>query len=385
MLRFVSIYLFFIPILFIFFISCTQKSEKNSSDKTSIISATDSVLKKNNDSLSEEPALNPTIIRTKVPKGFYGYQPDTAQVSQYIRRIFQDSKGNIWFGTVGDGVCRYDGQTLTYFTTLDDFSGNSVQDIAEDKNGNIWFATSGGVTKFNGKEFIHFTKKNGAPFNQASSLFIDKNETIWVGTTEGVYRYDGMKFTAFESHQFAGKEVRNITEDKNGNILFATVNDGMFYYTGKNLVNISEKDGLGKNNVRCILQHTNGKLYFATRGGGLSFYDPLEEIRTGKRKMVTYADEKGSNEVERLFEDKNGNLWVAVRGGVRCYTKSTIASGGRSFTAFSTTEGLTDCCIQSIYQDKAGNIWFGGGSGLFRLTGTKILNVTKNGLWPKEF
>ncbi len=368
------------------FVSCDHKSETGFLDnKVNTISTMVDTTSKSTFDLENEITSSPNIIRTKVPKDFYGYQPDTLQVSQYIRRIFQDSKGNMWLGTVGDGVCRYDGQTLTYYSTLDGFSGNSVQDIAEDKNGNIWFATSGGVSKFNGKEFIHFTKKNGASFNQASSLFIDKNETIWVGTTEGVYRYDGIKFTAFESHQFAGKEVRNITEDNNGNIWFATINDGVFYYTGKNLINISEKDGLGKNNVRCILQYTNGKLYFATRGGGLSFYDPLEEIRKGKRQMFTYADEKGSNEVERLFEDKNANLWVAVRGGVRCYTRSTLASGGRSFTIFSTAEGLTDCCIQSIYQDKAGNIWFGGSSGLFRLTGSKILNVTKKGPWPKEF
>ncbi len=46
---------------------------------------------------------------------------DTTLVSQYIRSIFQDSKGNLWFGTLGEGVVRYDVKTLTYFSNPDGF------------------------------------------------------------------------------------------------------------------------------------------------------------------------------------------------------------------------------------------------------------------------
>ncbi|MFM9950048.1 MAG: two-component regulator propeller domain-containing protein [Saprospiraceae bacterium] len=66
---------------------------------------------------------------------------DTTLVSQYIRSIFQDSKGNLWFGTIGEGVVRYDGKTLTYFSNPDGFISNSVYAINEDKNGNLWFGT----------------------------------------------------------------------------------------------------------------------------------------------------------------------------------------------------------------------------------------------------
>jgi ligand-binding sensor domain-containing protein len=40
---------------------------------------------------------------------------DTTLVSQYIRSIFQDSKGNLWFGTIGDGVVRYDKKLAILF------------------------------------------------------------------------------------------------------------------------------------------------------------------------------------------------------------------------------------------------------------------------------
>jgi len=54
---------------------------------------------------------------------------DTTLVSQYIRSIFQDSKGNLWFGTLGEGVVRYDVKTLTYFSNPDGFVNNTVYAI----------------------------------------------------------------------------------------------------------------------------------------------------------------------------------------------------------------------------------------------------------------
>ena len=73
---------------------------------------------------------------------------DTTLVSQYIRSIFQDSKGNLWFGTIGEGVVRYDVKTLTYFSNPDGFYSNSVFSINEDKNGNMWFGTDQGLYKY---------------------------------------------------------------------------------------------------------------------------------------------------------------------------------------------------------------------------------------------
>lgn len=86
---------------------------------------------------------------------------DTTLVSQYIRSIFQDSKGNLWFGTIGEGVVRYDIKTLTYFSNADGFNNNTVYAINEDKNGNLWFGTDRGVYKYDGKVFRNYNQKDG--------------------------------------------------------------------------------------------------------------------------------------------------------------------------------------------------------------------------------
>src|ERR1044071_8627262 len=57
-----------------------------------------------------------------------------------------------------------------------------------------------------------------------------------------------------------------------------------------------------------------------------------------------------SGEVYDLLQDKSGYLWLATDRGVFRYD-------GYTFQSFSTTQGLTDNTIFSLYQDYAGRIW----------------------------
>ena len=52
----------------------------------------------------------------------------TTSLDKNIRSIFQDSKGNYWFGTNGAGVYRYDTKTLTQFTIKAGLADNQVME-----------------------------------------------------------------------------------------------------------------------------------------------------------------------------------------------------------------------------------------------------------------
>ncbi len=55
-------------------------------------------------------ACFPVVSSAQSPTG--GQEPATRdkgeQISEYVREVFQDRDGVYWFGTNGDGVCRYD-------------------------------------------------------------------------------------------------------------------------------------------------------------------------------------------------------------------------------------------------------------------------------------
>jgi ligand-binding sensor domain-containing protein len=63
-------------------------------------------------------------------------------LSNSINCITQDKSGSLWFGTFGGGACRYDGKSITNFTTKEWISSLDVNSIMEDKAGHIWFGTN---------------------------------------------------------------------------------------------------------------------------------------------------------------------------------------------------------------------------------------------------
>jgi len=64
--------------------------------------------------------------------------------------------------------------------------------MAEDKNGNIWFGTEGGgVSKFDGRSFVNYTKIGLPVILSEASLAIGWGY-VWFGTDDnGVSCYDG--------------------------------------------------------------------------------------------------------------------------------------------------------------------------------------------------
>ena len=120
---------------------------------------------------------------------------ETKQVSQYIRRIFQDEAGNIWFGTNDDGVARYDGHSLHYFSVEQGLAGRTVRGIAQDRQGYLWIATSGGLSRYDGKSFRNFTAHDGLPDDEVWSLLLDRSGVLWIGTAGGVITSYSIHYT----------------------------------------------------------------------------------------------------------------------------------------------------------------------------------------------
>ena len=305
---------------------------------------------------------------------------DTTLISQYIRSIFQDSKGNLWFCTLGEGVVRYDTTTLTYFSNPDGFINNTVYAINEDKKGNMWFGTDEGVYKYDGKTFKNYKEKEGLLHIDISrkSILVDKSENIWVGTHGGIYMYDpnadmmgAQSFSLFA--QLGAVNIAGIFEDNSGNIWFATTENGVFRYDGKTMTNFTEKEGLGDNYAGGLAQDKDGNMWF-TMHGGICKYD-------GKSfTEYTTKDGLGGTEIWGIIVEEPGIIWITARGSTTRFDPSIPLTDPKAFTVFTPADGL-NCCVQSMFQDKAGNMWWGAGSGLFRFDGKKFYQVKQNGPW----
>lgn len=337
---------------------------------------------------------NPNVLENNQPELKIPLRNDTP-IADFIVEIFEDSKGNLWFGTMAKGAARYDGKTLTYFTQNEGLAGNAVASITEDQQGNIWFGTQSGLSKYDGVMFTNFTKKEGLCHEQVSKLFFDKKGKLWIGTWGGICHYNGLAFSDFPlpapdievpSYQATTEWVTQIMEGKDGNIWIGRSGYGACKYDGKTFTHFTKKDGLPSNCVQAIQEDKQGNLWFGTRvaekdhpdedkrtgPGGLCFYDG--------QNFVSFSEPEGlsENDIYTISVDKSGAVWIGATGvGVYKYD-------GKDFTIYQETNRMdltTGLGLQGVLEDRNGGIWLGFSGGLFRLEEASIIHVGQEGPW----
>jgi ligand-binding sensor domain-containing protein len=91
-----------------------------------------------------------------------GSENDRLRFTVGVRTIFQDSRGDFWFGSHGEGLCRYDGKVFEYYTTKDGLADDHILSIQEDSKGAIWVNTQHGVSRYAGEAFVSFPETQHA-------------------------------------------------------------------------------------------------------------------------------------------------------------------------------------------------------------------------------
>lgn len=309
---------------------------------------------------------------------------DTLKFTSGIRSVFQDSKGNYWFGSIREGVAVYNGFSFTYFTNNDGLSDNQVISIQEDKDGNIWFNTQNGVSSYDGTRIKNHTKpsietsQNILPMQSNEPLqgeWMKSDKDLWfgAGVKEGVYRFDGqkLKYLAFPPHKVLNLydnlfAVTSISEGKNNMIWFGTY-AGVFGYNGSDFTIINDETlGFDRNiaslHIRSILEDSKGRLWIGNNGIGVLLKEGDSTINfSDKNKLIhptsgRKGDQSMPGTLEHVFtiaEDSKGNIWFGDRdAGIWKYD-------GVKMTNYTKKDGLTNDNTLSIFEDDKGELWFG--------------------------
>ncbi len=299
------------------------------------------------------------------------------QLCQHLRKIFQDSKGNLWFGTNVYDLMVYNGTTLQYITEKEGFSGGRVTGILEDKQGTIWFATANGLSKYNGKSFTNYGEENGLASHELWCLILDSKGMLWMGHNEGISSFDGTNFKNIHIPKpkvktldpiYYENRITSIVEDKQGNFWLGTDGYGICKYDGESFTSYTKANGLPDNTISELMIDANQNLWIGSYWGGLSMFNGE------KLTHFTKEGEIKGVEISALYEDPNDAIWIGVENnGVYKYN-------GKTFTHFN-HESFLGGSVLSIYKDRENRFWFGGWGGLFRYDKGTFLAITKNGPW----
>ncbi|MFT4928443.1 MAG: signal transduction histidine kinase/ligand-binding sensor domain-containing protein [Phenylobacterium sp.] len=253
-----------------------------------------------------------------------------------VQAIKHDSHGNLWVGTFGGGLNRYEPnsakQSFTHFkyqpSDPNSLRYNHVTTLFEDSKKNLWVGTSGGgLNRYNPQtqNFLRFDLNHG----YVICLIEDDNGTLWVGTNGGLYRFD--------------------SDDLNDN-----TNKHFPAYQHQP----SQPNSLSHNNVQSLYQDSQGSLWIGTSGG-------LNKFDIQSQTFTHYKEENGlaNDSIYGILADDQGLLWLSTNKGIARFNPLT-----EQFKHYDVNDGLqSDEFNQGAhFKSGDGELFFGGINGLNR-------------------
>ena len=316
------------------------------------------------------------------------------QLADYPLGPVEDVEGRLWFGSVGSGAFMWDGQTLREFHDEDGLVGDRVTGLTLDSDGTLWFVSAhehmGGASAlmtWDGLNLERATHAFGFPENPVRPFF-DRDGALWVQSKGSFYREDMGFFLEFALPEptlprtnTTGYEPMNMLQKRNGDLWFATSDQGAYRWDGRNFHQLSTKDGLPTNNVSLHLEDRQGRLWLSCFHWHLAPDDKRGALCVWDGKtVITFPDKPGltGNEIYSVFEDRDGDVWICATGrGVYRYNGETF----ELFTKLQPADPDFRFGCNTITQDRRGRMWFGFAGGMYRLDGETLVNITCEGPW----
>lgn len=226
----------------------------------------------------------------------------------------EDSKGNIWIGTNGNGVNVYNPVTGKFkkWSQADVklaphslFYDGFIRCIEEDVNGQIWIGTiGGGIAKYDpstGDYKILNRANSNLPVDKVQTIYQDASHRLWVGTHGGGLSYYNASKNTFESYSendgLANSVVYKITGNGTAKLWLST-NKGIssFDAATKKFENYTAHNGLQKSSFApgAGLMSSRGELYFGGNEGFNHFRPEELKVNLNTPELV-FTDLKVSN------------------------------------------------------------------------------------------
>lgn len=195
-----------------------------------------------------------------------------------VSAIIKDFNDDIWIATYGGGINRYNYQNNSFsryncLNATQTYSNRNIWSLFEDSKRNLWAGSlsNGPLYLFNrtSDRFEIFDEK----LIDIITIAEDRNKQLWVGNFHSLIKVDskGKQHQVYE----IGFAVRGITDDEKGNLWIATEGGGLLLFdvkTGRYTA-FSEKDGLPSNTILNILEDKSGDFWLSTFNG-LSLFNP---------------------------------------------------------------------------------------------------------------
>ena len=345
-----------------------------------------------------------------------------------IKQMFEDRENSLWFCTDNGLYIIGRGQENAYNYVFENNTGDEIliNSILQTENKENWIGTWGkGILIFDSlfiqKDVNLYKGINVKELKMTWDLYQQKsNGLIWCGCQNGIIvvfdPYTKKAVHILRPPAMNGASVRQIAEDKSGNLWFGTQNGKLFkwnknenisdqnfeevndfhtavfclnidsagrIWVGTNKMGLFTMDSTGRNELFHFSdEHQNAPALFGKNVYDIEQYNDsiffistgllnILNINSGKIKQLSQYDGLPGNNVFKLAKDSEGILWFSSNNGLGSYNYSK-----NMFASYTERNGFVYAGKPAYakFQMRNGEIWFGGENSLYGFIPEKISN-----------
>lgn len=296
----------------------------------------------------------------KFARGLFIYQDGQVRLIEtgseidrsYVWSMDFDRKGDLWIGTLGSGVFRYDTKnriTEHYNTENSGLKSNYVISLQPTKDGNVYVGTSGGVCRYNPAErTLTPVSINADPTlsdSKVMEIMEDSRGLLWIATTSGLKVLD-LKNGKVRDIQADGSAVVGIIEDNSGGIWISNssrlTNLKVTYDNASGDINVTRREydrlsGLPECdfNQRSFVKLNDGSLAVGNSFGIIHF-NPVGIRMNVSNPRVIFTDLYMDNKPVNPGEEVNGR--VALKKAIFSGERIELNHNPKEFTIYFTSD-----------------------------------------------
>jgi ligand-binding sensor domain-containing protein/signal transduction histidine kinase len=238
------------------------------------------------------------------------YYDDKFSYRNSIGAIKESPTGDVWIGS-HDGLGRYnaDFDKITWYSRKDGLSNAAISSMQFDEKQNLWIGTyGGGVNRFDGKNFRAFTTRKGLSSNVVNSIHYSLyHKKLFIGTEFGLSSLANERAEHLSIGGIENTGILSINSFRDSLLLIGTGGAGVAIYNPKTRVKklLTTHHGLASDFI-----------YFVVA-------DEIDYVWIGTEKGITKVKLNQNLEiVENLHYDyDNGLTGVETNHNAFCFTK----------------------------------------------------------------
>ena len=310
------------------------------------------------------------------------YSADDGLLSNFIYSMYEDHDRKLWLGMVGGlSIVEFTDDSSQKIKKVErSYTGSaSVLSIEPDNNGTVWIGTDGHglftakLSPENKSCFLEPCLVNSIiPNLQIWDIFSKNKDELWFATDKnGIIKLRDGKITGIlnKDNGLLTNQILKIIEDREGNMWFASFDEGALMFKDEKFISYSENNGIMGSQVQGVLFDDNNIFYVATEEGLSKFMKDRNNIK----RLTYYSNKNGLNDVgvNALAKSGDDRIWIGTNNGINILDKDKLSQ-------FSWNNQLDNKKITSLFYDSYKSMWIGTSGGVGRLSGDKFIFLSQD-------